>query len=280
VQNRAVFRRAIVSGLLLIAAPSYSDAQPRAAGIIARTVRASEALKRFRATMQESDIARFPAGMPALPAAEQKRYDTFVRRTQEDGSTLLFDRVDGTYEIESPSRMWQVLQRVGGDGHALIEVALDTAKFQFMTRYPDHVTRMVIDKSVSPSIFVWMSKQLSEEAAAAKSVTYLGREITQGVLCDVIELHLPNGGSKAPFAAAKDSARNRYYIGVHDGLIRRWSATSAPKDNSGRANYRETLLMVVANPPTTDVTWERFAKAVDEKLKGKPLPKIVAEGKK
>jgi hypothetical protein len=270
----------IAAVLLLFTGAPHAGAQSRANDIIARTVKASEELKRFRATMQEIDIAKFTTGEPKLSPAEEKRYATFVWKPQNDGSMIRFDRVDGIFEVESPARFWQVLQRVGGDGHALIEVSLDTAKFQFMTRNPDHVTRMSIDKTISPSIFVWMSRQLKEEAAAAKSITYLGREITQGTLCDIIELYLPNGGSKAPFAAPKDSARNRYYISVNDGLIRRWSATSAPKDKSGVANYRETMLTVVANPPRQDVTWDRFAKAAQEKLKGKPLPKIVMESRK
>ena len=274
--------------LLLIGLASSTAAQapsiePTAAAIIKRAVDANTRIARFRADMEQVDVVPVAAGVSPLTAAQTKSYATFVRRPQPDGSTVLYDRVDGTYEVALPSRMWMVLRRVGGDGHVNIGMVADSLHYRFLTRYPDSIALQVTPSGSGTggvfSIFASLAKDFTDEIARARSVTYRGRDVSRGVLCDVIEVELPDGGAKAPFVAAGDSARNRYSIGVADGLFRRVFAASAATDGSGHAHYRETTLTVDPSLTSVDVSWDRYAAAVREARPGKPLPKVVTTRK-
>ena len=260
--------------------PDQATAKEEIDRLIEHTVEAGEGLTHFRGTMEQYDVSWRPPGAPPLDSLGEQRYATYQRWPQPNGATILYDHVRGLYEY-GPSDTWTWLQRIGGDGHVNVSFTSDTASYRFLTRFPDSISRTVVgEDSGRPgrfSIFAWKASQLRREVGRARSIEHRGRELTQGTLCDVIDLVLGPVVVEEEGRSEPEGSVISYYVGATDGLIRRYTITRPPNGETGAVEYRELLFMVDATFVPSDIGYPRFSRAVRELMGGR-LPRIVTDG--
>jgi hypothetical protein len=254
-------------------AATIATRDPRVLEIIERAAAVPQAISHVRVKVQHVEMGYLAPVQPPLSAVEQAFYSAFTRNPQPDGSTLLIDRNDGEFENRAPGLSWTHWSRIGGDGHAYVAFSDRESAYIFMSRHPESISRRPVnedEKSLGSSSLRGLAEALRRESRQAESVRWRGRELTQGVLCDVIDLSLPKD-EKDPVLQWGDN-QETYYIGIADGLIHRKVEMLGPAE---RRYYAEALYAIDTTFKPVDLSYARFQAEVKRLLKGKPVPPVV-----
>jgi hypothetical protein len=255
----------------VVVVPQAAD--PQVSKLVERITSAPVTLGHARVQMQQVDVVIMPADQQSLSNSQREFFATYIRKPQPDGSLVLTDRVDGDFENSSPGVWWMTLHRIGGDGHINVEFADGTASYNFLTRYPQSISRSKLsDQQKQPGVptLRWGAEELAREVKQAASVRIRGREVTQGILCEVIDISMKKEAKDGALRWGDKEAL--YYAGVTDGLIYRSVETQWVENVR---NYREVLYQIDAASPAKDMSYSRFETEVKSLLRGKPLPPVV-----
>ncbi len=255
------------------------------AQIIRRAVLVQTRLTHYRVDEEQVDVLYQPDGNVPLPDAARANFAPFRRLPQADGALILMDRVRGQYEFLAPAQSWAQLTRIGGDGHSAVDVTDGQSRFSFLTRHPDSIVQTDIrvdaeraaagdDKARSHfSVLTYRAGEL-DDARRSHTIAYGGREVMNGVLCDVIDVvHVGSPASDAVVPAA-DRARTTFYVGTSDAIIRRIVRVDSIAAD-GRRSYEEVNIVVDTTIAPSLLNYARFASTVTALIGHRPLPKIV-----
>ncbi len=251
--------------------PPARDKQ--ALAIIERARTAPQSLEHSGIELHQAELALIAPGQPPLSVTEEKLYAAFVRSPQPDGSLVLWDKATGRSESLPPALTWLTYKRAG-DRHVNVNFDDGENGYSFLARAPDRISRRTIPESErmkGPTVLAWLARSLVEDSGQASTVRVRGRELTDGVLCDVIEISVPPG--KRPDGTNRDGKQAVYYVGVFDRLIHRAVEVHGEPQ---RRHYRELSLIIDPAFAAQSISYARFESEVRKLLGGKPLPPVVA----
>lgn len=260
--------------------PAEPARQPQALEVIQRTQATPEQVQNASIYMRHSEVILIAAGQPPLSATEEKRFAHHVRTKHQDGSLVLTGEVHGHFEYLAPNLAWYQHRHEGEGEHVTLSFDDGESAYYFSTDMAESIIRRPAkssEKGKGVPALRWLTQTLSKDAEKATAIRLLGRELSRGVLCEVVTLSVPLDETDAGGAAGDKPKGNKqvtYYIGVGDNLIRRYTETQGPAQ---RRVYSELLLYFDTKFVPKDISYQRFETEIKKLLKDKPLPPVVVK---
>lgn len=212
-------------------------------------------------------------------AAELKEYSADTTRTMltrhDEAEDKPMVRV-GRVSFRAPGYLWSATEG-GKPGDESIKLADGRMQYQFFASRPRVIEKKDIAGLSSVALAAYPELELSSlspltgqviglarsRAQESARLTYQGREVVGGVLCDTVEVATPQKSGSAVY---------RYSFGVGDALLRRQVGTSVNAD--GSKTFSEERYTVRKPDSAEHFTFARLETAVKPFIKDGAVPAI------
>ncbi len=229
-------------------------------------------------------------------AAQTREYSAEVEKrylTRNDNAVAVPRRSKESYSFRAPACLW-AFSDSGGTDRDSVKLADGQSHYTFKGSQPQTITKMAAGTisgatfdaypNVHLSLLSPLTMQVYSVAAyradKAVAMTYGGRELIGGVLCDRVEFTVPvlpqiwqeARKANAALPGKPGDSVHTYYFGTEDGLLRRQLvATEIPGVSQEWSEEQYTVRKV---DPTEQFTLARLEAAVKLMVVGGSFPVI------